>query len=94
MGVGICAADYKQAYDGLSKMLYLDFDYFQGESLADGARRRKFKSRGHTRMNGRAYALLAATAYETGHEEVAREALEEAEKRGAEMAQLAQLLPG
>ncbi|MCP3981807.1 MAG: M1 family metallopeptidase [bacterium] len=88
------AGDYKAAYQQLSKLLYLDFPFRSGQSAADGARRRKFRSRGRRSGTGRAYALLAITAFETGHEEVAQRALEQAEERGADMQLLKESMPG
>ncbi len=86
--------DYKSAYNSLSKIAYLEFPYLSSESLADGARRQKFKSRNRYRLSGRGYALLAVSAFETGHEEVALQALKRAQELNTDMAALASLISG
>jgi len=86
------AGDFKAAYGELSKILFLDFP--RDESLASAARRQRFRSRERVRLGGDAYALLAVTAVETGHGDVAAQALKEAEKRGADMTELKGRLPG
>jgi tetratricopeptide (TPR) repeat protein len=79
------AGEYRAAYETLSKILRLDFPVVEGETVADSSRRNRFKTGRRYRGSGRAYALLAVTAFETGHDVVARQALKEAEKRGADM---------
>lgn len=79
------AGEYRAAYDALGKVLRLDFPVVEGETVADASRRNRFKTGRRYRGSGRAYALLAVTAFETGHDVVARQALKEAEKRGADM---------
>ena len=48
-------------------------------------RRSRFKSKSRRWGDGLDYAMLAVAAFETGHEDIALEAVKEAEDRGAEM---------
>lgn len=86
----IRSGDYKRAYQRLSRELRLDFPMLDSDTIADAARRQRFK-RG-SRMGGDAYALLAVAAYETDHRAVALRAMEEAEERGADITELRELL--
>jgi hypothetical protein len=86
--------EYENAYDVLSKWLRLDIPVREGDSAADAMRRSKFNSRGRRWGDGLDYAMLAVAAFETGHEDVAREAMKEAEDRGAEMDVLRSELTG
>jgi len=86
--------EYESAYGVLSKWLRLDIPVQEGESTADAMRRSKFKSGSRRWGNGLAYAMLAVAAFETGHEDVAFEALKEAEDRGADMDALRPELEG
>ena len=61
------------------------------DTLSSDVRRNRW-STGRT-GDGEDYAVLAVAAFHTGHEVVARRALEEAEKRGADMTPLQELLP-
>jgi len=76
---------YKEAYGQLSKNLALDFDRTSEDTIFDASRRKKFSGGGRAWLRGDAYALLAVSAWETGHHEVAGLAVEEAEERGADM---------
>jgi hypothetical protein len=81
---------FKDAYGPLSKKLALEFDRTSEDTIFDAARRKKFR-RGRW-MRGDAYALLALAAHETGHDEVALAALDEAEERGADVSALRALM--
>ena len=82
------AGDYAEAYDLLSKLLYLNFPQREGETLADVTRRQRFRSEDRMVGNGRDYALLAAAAWEQGHKDVARQAAKAAAERDANVAAL------
>lgn len=84
--------DYPSVYDELSKQLYLDFPYRMDETLADGARQQRFRTGDRGYGDGDDYALLAASAWETGHRDVALQALQEAEKRYADVEELKTLM--
>jgi tetratricopeptide (TPR) repeat protein len=86
--------DHAAAYDILGKILYLDFPQRADESLADVARRLRFSSDDRYYGGGDDYALLAAAAWETGHEDIARAAAGEAKKRDADVAALETLMVG
>jgi hypothetical protein len=78
--------EYKEAWDRLSRSLRLRFPRLRTDTVADAARRDRWRQ-GRS-GDGEDYALLAVTAFETGHDIVARRALEEAEERGADMSAL------
>jgi tetratricopeptide (TPR) repeat protein len=80
------AGEFERAYDTLSPVLFLDLP--RGDSLADAARRDRFRSRGHVRLGPDAYAILAIAAHETGHREVAATARKTADDLGADMTAL------
>jgi hypothetical protein len=84
--------DHDEAYDVLGGNVRLDFPVVFGQSTGEVVRRKKFRSRHRFRASARGYALLAVSAYETGHLEVARQAMEHAEERGVDMESLKTLL--
>jgi tetratricopeptide (TPR) repeat protein len=83
---------YKEAYGQLSGSLALDFARTSESTIFDSARRKKFRSGRRAWMGGDAYALLAIAAWETDHREIADQAVEEAEERGADMSALRALM--
>lgn len=85
--------DYESVFKQLSKTTYLDFPNMDYELPAEVMRRRKFRSRDRVRLSGRGYALFALAAYKTGHEEIARQAMKEAEQRGADLQSLKEFMP-
>jgi hypothetical protein len=72
---------YDVTYSILSDHLWLDLD-----PTSDAGLRKKFL-KGHL-LTGDAYAMLAASAWETGHADVARAAIIEAEGRGVDASEL------
>jgi len=82
--------DFKSAYSRLSGYLRLKLPRQTDDTVFDSARRKKFRT-GRV-LSGDAYALLALSAHMTGHDLVARVALEEAEERGADMTALREAL--
>jgi hypothetical protein len=82
--------DFKSAYQQLSKNLALDLDRSSDDTVFDRARRKKF-TRGY-HLDADAYAMLALSAYQTDHEQIALAALEEAEERGCDMSSLREMI--
>jgi hypothetical protein len=87
--LSVRAGDYKTAWSRLEGRIRLELP--RGDSIGDEMRRSKWQ-RGYV-GDGDDYALLAIVAFETGKEEIARAAAEEAEERGADLAELRRLLP-
>jgi hypothetical protein len=82
------SGDYERAWRELEGQLRLVLP--MGDSTFDRARRRKWIE--GRRGSGEEYALLAMAAFETGHAVIAREALEAAEERQADMSVLREAL--
>lgn len=70
----------------LSPKLRLNFPLMHDDTTTDRLRRNKWRTGRRRRGNGEDYAMLAALAFEIGKEAVARQAMKEAERRGAQMA--------
>jgi tetratricopeptide (TPR) repeat protein len=78
--------EFKAVYSRLSGYLRLKLPRHPDDTVFDSARRKKFRS-GRV-LSADAYALLALSAHKTGHDFVARVAMEEAEERGADVSML------
>jgi hypothetical protein len=83
--------EYKTAYEHLSRALRLRFPRTDAETVGSARLRKKFRT-GRT-GDGEDYALLAVAAFEVGRELVSRTAMDEAERRGADMQALRDRLP-
>jgi hypothetical protein len=77
------AGDYRSAYERLAGRVYLPFLQKYDESFADTALRHRFDT--GLIVGGSGYAMFAVAAHMTGHEAVAARAMDEAEKRGADV---------
>lgn len=84
--INVMDGKYKDAYSALSEILYLDFPRLESDTGTDAARRKKFKE--GVVWSGDAYALLAASAFETGNGKVGAMALKTARESAVDVSQL------
>jgi hypothetical protein len=68
------------------RILWSRLDLSRGDY--EGAFRRLREKRKRWRLGAEGYAILAAAAHETDHQQIAEESIESAESRGADMSAL------